>query len=132
MKKNYIGQERRKFKRLDFAIPLDYKICKEETVSKLLEGYTVNVSESGLLCSFKTKVSKDDVLWLMFDRATLNFCEEMERRVLIYQNGIVGKVVRIERKGDGNYDVGIQFITREEKNLTNIYPKIHFLTKNLK
>ncbi|MDD2689326.1 MAG: PilZ domain-containing protein [Candidatus Omnitrophica bacterium] len=132
MKKNYIGTERRKFKRLDFAIPLDYKICKEETVSKLLEGYTVNVSESGLLCSFKSKVNRDDILWLMFDRATLNFCEEMEKRVLIYQNGILGKVVRIKHKGDGSYNVGIQFITREEKNLTNIYPKIHFLTKDVK
>ncbi len=131
MKKNYTGLERRKFIRLDYVIPLDYKICKEETVSKLLEGYTVNVSESGLLCSMKTKVNKDDILWLCFDRPTLTFCEEMEKRVLIYQNGIVGRAARIEHKDDGSYNVGIQFITREEKNLTNIYPKIYFLTKDL-
>jgi ATP-dependent Lon protease len=46
---------------------------------------------------------------------------------VIYQNGVIGKVVRIVPRKDKTYDVGIQFITREEKNLTNIYPKIHFL-----
>jgi hypothetical protein len=66
---------------------------------------------------------------LAFDRATLSICEEMEKRALIYQNGIIGKVVRIELKDLGDYDVGIQFITREEKNLSHIYPEIHFITK---
>jgi len=129
MTENYNGLERRKFFRLDYSIPLDYKVCKKETLSKLLQGYTSNVSEAGVLCNIKDKVNKDDILWLCFDRATLNICEDLEKRALIYQNGIIGKVVRIEPKDLGDYDVGIQFITREEKNLTHIYPKIHFLTK---
>ncbi len=129
MTENYNGSERREFFRLDYSTPLDYKVCKEETLSKLLQGYTSNVSEAGLFCNIKDKVNKDDILWLSFDRATLNICEDLEKRALIYQNGIIGKVVRIEPKDLGDYDVGIQFITREEKNLTHIYPKIHFLTK---
>jgi len=129
MTENYNGSERRTFFRLDYSTPLDYKVCKKETLLKLLQGYTSNVSEAGLLCNIKDKVNKDDILWLSFDRATLSICEELEKRVLIYQNGIIGKVVRIEPKDLGDYDVGIQFITREEKNLTHIYPKIHFLTK---
>jgi hypothetical protein len=64
---------------------------------------------------------------LSFGRATLIVCEELEKRALIYQNGVIGKVVRIEPKDFGAYDVGIQFITREEKNLTHIYPEIHFI-----
>lgn len=130
MKKDYKGPERRKFLRLDYTAPLDFKICKEETVSKLLEGYTVNISPAGLLCTLKDKVNKDDILWLCFDRPTLTFCEEIEKKALIYQNGIIGRVVRIEHRDEDAYSVGIQFITREEKNLTNIHPKVYFLNKN--
>ena len=127
MTETYNGLEQRKFVRLDFSTPVDYKVCKQETLSKLLQGYISNVSEMGLLCNIRDKVNKDDILWLSFDRATLVICEELEKRALIYQNGIIGKVVRIESKDMGDYDVGIQFLTREEKNLTHIYPEVHFL-----
>jgi len=123
----YLGEERRQFIRLDYAVPLAYKVCKEETISKILEGYTSNISQSGLLCNLKEEVGLNDLLWLSFDRSTLIVCEELEKRSLIYQNGIVGKVVRSDSRIDGTFDVGIQFITREEKNLTCIYPKVHFL-----
>jgi len=127
MKNEYAGPERREFVRLDYGSPLDYKVCKKETISKLLEGYTADVSEAGLLCNIKNRVDQEDILWLSFDRNTLSICEELEKRALIYQNGVIGKVVRVEPKGGENYDVGVRFITREEKNLTHIYPKVHFL-----
>ena len=117
----YQGPERRHFVRLDYTTPLTYKVCKKETISKLLQGYTTNISQAGLLCSIKDKVNKEDILWLSFDRAVLSICRDLEKRSFIYQNGIIGKVVRIAHKLDGTYDVGIQFMTREEKNLTNIY-----------
>lgn len=123
----YNGPERRQFMRIDYAAPLAFKICRKETLSKILEGYTSDVSQSGLMCSIKEKVNHDDILWLAFDRAVLNICEELEKKSLIYQNGIVGKVVRIESKEDSTYEVGIQFITREEKSIDNIFPKEYFL-----
>jgi len=127
MKKKYSGPERRNFLRLDYSVPFACKVCKKETISKLLEGYTSDISQGGVLCNIKDKVKKGDILWLSFDRSTLDICAEIDKKSLIYQNGIIGKVARIEdRKGKG-YDVGVQFITREETNATNIYPKIHFL-----
>lgn len=123
----YLGQERRQFVRLGYSVPLAYKVCKEETISKILEGYTANTSQAGLFCNLKDKVNLSDILWLSFDRAALSVCEELEKRSLIYQSGVIGKVVRVEGQGNGTYDVGVQFITREEKNLTYIYPKMHFL-----
>jgi hypothetical protein len=125
--KNEHSQERREFVRLDYVTPVAYKVCKEETLRKLLTGYTSNISSAGLLCTIKDKVHPDDILWLSFDRATLIICEELERRSLIYQGGIVGKVVRVDHNPDGSYHVGIQFVTREEENSTHIYPKVHFL-----
>lgn len=128
-KKVYKGQERRQFVRLDYTTPLAYKVCKKKTISKLLQGYTANISQTGLLCNIKEKVKKDDILWVSFDRAALGICEDIEKRSLIYQNGVIGKVARTEHKSNGSYNVGIQFITREEKNLSHIYPKAYFLEK---
>lgn len=131
MKAVYKGAERREFTRLSYCMPLAFKVCKDKTISTLLQGYTSDVSQSGILCRLKEKVKKNDVLWLSFDRANLNICEELEKRSLIYQGGVIGKAVRIEPRKDGAYDVGIQFITREEKNPTHIYPMTYFLEKEL-
>jgi len=126
MDRPYRGPERRQFTRLEIATPVAYKVCKEETISKLLEGYTSNISQSGLLCNLKDRVNKNDILWLSFERSVLNMFEELDKRSLIYQNGIVGKVVRTAQRPDNTYEVGVCFITREEKNITNLYPKVHF------
>lgn len=129
MENIYGGTERREFARLNYAEPLAYKVCNKSTISKILEGYISDISQAGLFCNIKDKVNMEDVLWLSFDRATLVVYEEIENRSLIYQNGIVGKVVRIEPKEDSTYDVGIKFITREEKNSTNVYSCVEFLEK---
>ena len=107
--------ERREFMRLDCSSPLAYKVCKEATLSKLLEGYTVNVSEAGLLCTLRDKVRLADVLWLSFDKSVLFSCGKIEKRSLIYQNGVIGRVVRIDDRDNGTFDVGVRFLTREEK-----------------
>jgi c-di-GMP-binding flagellar brake protein YcgR len=130
MKETYTGPERRQFVRLDYVTPLDFKVCKRKTISKLLAGYTSDISQAGLLCTINDKVNKNDILWLCFDRSTLTICAELERRILIYQNGIIGKVVWIQNK-NSDYLVGVKFITREEKNLTHIYPKIYFIEREL-
>jgi len=132
MKNAYRGPERRRFVRLDYVTPLGFKVCNKKTISKLLQGYAANISPAGLLCNINQKVKRNDILWLSFDRGVLSVCESLEKRSLIYQNGVIGKVVRIVSKKNNTYDIGIQFITREEKNLTNIYPKVYFLKGQVK
>jgi hypothetical protein len=127
MKKKFSGAERREFVRFDFVNPLAFKVCKKKTISQLLDGYTSNVSRGGLRCSVKERVPKNSVLWLSFDRGLLDVCRGIERKCLIYQNGVLGKVIWSKKRINSTYDVGIRFITREEKNLTHIYPKIHFV-----
>ncbi len=120
----YSGEERRGFIRLGFNTPLACKVCKKETIDKLLQGYTWDISESGLFCSVNEKVCENDILWLSFDRNTLNVCTELEKKAMVYQNGIIGKVVRVQEKDGGNYDLGIQFLTREEE-AARIYPALY-------
>jgi len=126
----YKGPEKREFLRLEYKVPLAYKICRQETIDKLLQGYTADISPSGLLCNIKDRVNKDDILWLSFNKSTLSVFELLEKRSLIYQNGIIGKVVRIEQKNNNTYNVGIKFLTREEKDLTNSFSRLRFVQKN--
>ena len=125
-------EERREFARLNYSAPLGFKVCNKDTISKLCSGYTVDISQSGLLCNISEKVNQDDILWLSFDRSTLDCCREMEKRALIYQNGIIGNVTRVEPEEAGSYNVGIRFITRQEKDAENIYPQSYFLEKNFR
>jgi len=67
------GRERREFVRVEYVTPLAYKICKRETIDKLLEGYTADISQSGIFCRIKDDVQTDDILWLSFDKDTLDF-----------------------------------------------------------
>ena len=117
------GAERRKFLRLEHKTPLDYKVCKKETISKLLQGYTSDVSQAGLFCNVRHEVKLNDIVWLSFDRATLSICEELEKRCLIYQNGIIGKVVRAHPKASGAFDIGVRFLTREEQHIAGAFLK---------
>ena len=94
----FSGEEKRAYVRLDYVKPLAYKVCNKETISKILKGYISNISQSGVLCYINHIVNIDDILWLSFDRATLDFCREIERNCLVYQGGIVAKVVRLELK----------------------------------
>lgn len=130
MQDDYLGSERRQFLRLEYITPLACKVCKPETISRILQGYTTNISQAGLLCRINEAVSKDDILWLAFDRATLRICQELERNCFIYQTGIIGKVVRVENKDGVNYDVGVQFITREEHKEFEPYISEFLLSKN--
>lgn len=113
--------DRREYGRVNFATPLAYKVCRKETITKLLEGYTSNISEAGMLCNIRELVNTEDILWLSFDRSVLEICKDLEKKALIYQNGVIGKVVRIDPKGLDNFDVGIKFLTREEEGWGNAY-----------
>ncbi len=123
----YNGPDRRKFVRIEYSEPLNYKVCKPETISKLLSGYTQNISQTGLLCKIKNSVPADSILWLSFDMDTLELCKEIEARSVIVQRGVLGKVVRVSSCPDGSFDIGICFLTREEKNqgIIALYNKLN-------
>ncbi len=127
MEINRSEPEKREFTRLEYSKPLAYKVCKQETLSSLLRGYTVNISQAGILCNIKDKVNLDDILWLSFDKSVLIICWEIERRSFIYQNGVIGKVVRVNPNKDLTYDIGVKFVTRSEEDTKVFEPRGSFL-----
>jgi len=113
--------EHRKFIRLEFVTPITCKVCKQETITKLFNGYSVNISEAGILCKIKEIVNTGDIIWLSFDKTTLTICENVEKRCFIYQSGIIGKVVRTQLVEDSLNSVAVQFFTREEMTPSAFY-----------
>ena len=114
--KNANITERRATVRLTCQTPLIFKVCREDILSKLMEGYTQDVSRDGLRCTISNRVPKGCTLWLKLDRDALAMCEEVEKKAVILQQGILGKVVWIDKRADKNYEIGLQFIIREVKN----------------
>jgi len=124
VKDTYLGPEKRGFLRLAYKTPLMYKVCKEETITKLLEGYNRNISQSGLLCNIKEEVPLECILWLCLDMGMLSICEKIEKNSIIVQKGILGKVVRLMKMKDGSFDVGVRFLTRFENVSSKITDQI--------
>ena len=109
------GKDRRQYIRLNYRRPFDYKVCREDTVSSLLSGYARNISQAGLLCNLDKEVPRDSTLWLRLDLATLHICQEIEKRSVILQNGVLGRVAWSKHQKDGSYEIGVRFLTKEEK-----------------
>ncbi len=80
-----------------------------------MEGYTQDISPDGVRCTIADEVPLGCTLWLKLDKDAIIMCEEIEKRAVILQQGILGKVVWIERQRDKKFEVGLQFLVREEK-----------------
>jgi c-di-GMP-binding flagellar brake protein YcgR len=113
-------QERREFFRLNFKKPLEFKSVAAtpgETVS--LRGTSQNISQTGILFQTeKNPPSLSSILWMNLDLRTLSICQEIEDSAVIFKDGLLGKVVRVEEdpKNQDVYDVGVCFLTQDERN----------------
>ena len=108
--------EKREFFRLNFTAPLQFKAFKPETDQA--EAQVKNISQSGVL--FQTPQNPpaiSSILWMNLDIRTLKICQEIESRALVFNNGVLGKVVRVEEdvRTGATYDIGVCFLTRDQQ-----------------
>jgi len=114
------GKERREFLRFDFKQPFKYNtinVVKSENIAaNLATAIAKNLSASGIL--FITDISNvpniSSLLVLDVDYKIASICEEIENHVLILDNKIIGRVVRIEDNADGTCGVGVAFVTNDD------------------
>ncbi len=109
------AKDRREFFRLNFTTPLEFKSQASQPSSKAT---SQNISQSGIL--FQTEGNPpqlSSILWMHLDFRTLNICQEIEKRALILNNGVLGKVVRVEEDPKNNrlYDIGVCFLTQDQR-----------------
>jgi hypothetical protein len=108
-------EERREFFRLKFNNAVEIKTYDDSGQNQSTYGKTDNISQSGILFQTEhTPPKVSSILWLGLDIRTLKICQEIEARALILNNGIFGKVVRVEEDESG-YDVGVCFLKKEQK-----------------
>ena len=111
--------EKREFFRYSHEKPVQYKIlnssAEDAASTKFIDAVSKNLSVSGVLftSSFLPEISSIAVIEL--DIRTSNICKEIEKRALVVGNKMLGKVVRVEDAGDGQYDIGVVFIRKTEE-----------------
>ena len=121
-----IFQERREFFRLDYKSPLEFRSYSPKTLEKNIpatKAVSENVSQSGVLFQIEnTPPNVSSILWMNLDIRTLKICKEIEQRALIFNNGILGRVVRVEEdpKNLNVYNVGVCFLTQDLKSRKEI------------
>jgi hypothetical protein len=120
MRKNFQGIERRKFLRADFSKSLRYtpiSAAKDKSAGpRLTDAVSKNLSASGILFITNTAKAPDisTLLVMDLDFKTAAICREIEDRVFLMGNKLVGKVVRIEDNEDGTCGVGVAFVTKSD------------------
>ena len=114
-------QERRDFFRLKFNNPVQYRAysdTQEKTSKTPSAGTSQDISSAGIL--FQTENRPPDlssILWLNLDYRMLKICQEIDSRALIFNGGVLGRVVRVEENHENTnaYDVGVCFLTQDQK-----------------
>ena len=132
-----VAQERRNFFRINFKTPLEFRTYGSERPSRktgdsLKPATSRNISQTGIL--FKIQENPPDlssVLWMNMDIRTLHICQEIEKKAVTFNNGLLGKVVRVEEDPeDSAYDVGVCFLTQSERNSRYVQKLLSELSKD--
>ena len=121
--------EKREFFRLNFSTPVRFKAYQNKGLdesAKLadsLEGKTKNISQNGIL--FQTGDNPpqlSSIVWMGLDMRTLKICQEIESKAIIFNNGVLGKVVRVEEdtNQDNAYDIGVCFLRKDQKDTREV------------
>ncbi|OIO37806.1 MAG: hypothetical protein AUJ71_04455 [Candidatus Omnitrophica bacterium CG1_02_49_16] len=120
------AEERREFFRVNFSAPLNFKSyagapsgSSSRIAGSSARAVSQNISQSGIL--FQTENNPPElssILWMDLDFRTLNICKEIEKRALVFNNGLLGRVVRVEEdtKSPNIYDIGVCFLTQDQRN----------------
>ncbi len=115
----YKGEEKRQFLRCNYEKFFNYNavnLSKDKNfMSSLINAVTRNLSGSGMLFSTTEAPQLSSLLVLDLDYRTARVCEEVDKNALIVNNRVLGKVVRIEERGGGVYDVGVAFVIKSER-----------------
>lgn len=116
------SQERREFFRINFNTPLQFKSYAGDrqvtSRSDILKGTSQNISQSGILFQTDNNPPQlSSILWMDVDLRTLKICQEIEQRAIVFNNGVLGRVVRVEENPKSNaYEIGVCFITQDQEN----------------
>jgi len=110
--------DRREFLRVAYDNPLNFKVLKGEKLAGKQDIYSRNISAAGLLFTTSSESSIPalaSIVWIELDPKLMNVCSEIETDLIIHNNGVFGRVVRIAEGEPGkSYDIGVCFLRKKE------------------
>ena len=121
-------QERRDFFRIKFNVPVNFRSYSgvRSNTAKIAgsaglsaRAVSQNISQSGILFQIENNPPQlSSLVWMDLDLRTLSICKEIEKRALIFNHGVLGRVVRVEEdtNNTSRYDIGVCFLTQDQKN----------------
>ncbi|MFC1576098.1 PilZ domain-containing protein [Candidatus Omnitrophota bacterium] len=113
-------QEKRQYYRVEHERPLTFRVVKHppETDSTEVPATAVSQNLSAAGIYFKANIQKGprvgSVILIDVDFKTAEICKELEQHVLIKDNKILGKVVRVDDNKNGTCGVGVAFVTKSD------------------
>ena len=71
---------------------------------------------------------------MSLDIRTLKICQEIEKRAIILNDGLLGRVVRVEEdiKNTKVYDVGVCFLTQDQRNTREVQNILSTISQDIK
>ena len=118
------SDEQREFLRVDYEKVLNFKVLKGNKLIGKNDVFSRNVSACGLL--FRTANESavpalSSIVWVELDEKLMNICSEIEHDLIIHNNGIFARVVRIAEGEPGkSYDVGVCFLRKKDMSAEDI------------
>ena len=111
-------EDKREFLRMDHEASLNFKTLKDSKFRKKGDITSKNISACGLLFRTSTESSipaLSTIVWIELDPRMMNICSEIEDDLVIHNNGVFGRVVRIAEGEPGeSYDIGVCFLRKKD------------------
>ena len=96
----------------------------------LYEGFSINISQRGMLFSTKHSIPLSSIIVLETDIGTLEKCIAVEVQLFHIQDYLFGKVVRIFYHHDSDYTtVGLNFIAQHEQQREDVQEAIRLISR---
>ena len=113
----FSGEDKREFLRIDHEALIEFKMLKSGKLSSKKDSLTRNISASGLLFRVETETAipaLSAIIWIKLDEKMLNICAEIEEDLILFENGVFARVVRISEGQAGlSYDIGVSFLRKK-------------------
>jgi len=118
------GVERRRFFRFSYERQVRYRklILAERKIveTKSCGCVSKNLSASGMLFISKDQPRLSDIILLDLNGKEAPVYKTMKKDILTLNNKPVAKVVRVEEIRNGQYNVGVAFLTKSKNEATDI------------
>jgi c-di-GMP-binding flagellar brake protein YcgR len=112
---------RRSYPRVPYKVPLCFSVCSHNTLQELQDGFSENLSQTGMLLALDVVLPLSSLIILDLNVDMLEHCINMEYLYMTEYKSLIAKVMNVRHnKTKGYYSVGISFIKADESKRNDV------------